>query len=417
MKYVFGDVQLNNLRVDLLVYTTITGIDSQCDLFRVQASTTNITANYTLEPLAPDNISTDVNQITNPPNVTFSNFTDTVDCGGTGFLTTLINAAKGDVQALTTNALKDYLQDPDGSGPQDSPIAAAIQDALGAVEITGSIGAGFGVDLSTPMFSLPEDNNGVTLASHAIMSTTNPAPGAPIFNRTLVVPSSFPFAQLSSTNTPGGTPFDMAIAIADTGFNQILAAQVEGGLLQAEITEIDILGTGTPIPLTAGLMSSFIPELALLDPFTELTFEIVPTLAPALTGASGSGGELAELFISHLLVRVYSGTKPNETVQAVIAADMVTSFDITVDGNSLLPTLGAPTEDDIELTLLDNPLGISEATINAVVPQLLLPVVPSLSSLLGTIPLPEFLGLAPTPVEVSRAGDFLGVFMTVVPAP
>lgn len=415
--FVFGDVQLNNLRVDLIVFTTIVGVNSQCDLFRVQAATTNITSNYTLEPQAPDNLVIDVNQTTNPPNVAFSNFTDTVDCGGTGFLTSLLNTAKGDVEALTRNALQDFLQDTDGNGPGDSPIAQAIEDALGAVELTGPIGEGFGVDLSTPMFALPEDNNGVTLASNAIMTTLAPAPGAPTFNRVLVVPSSFPFGPLSSTNTPGGTPFDLAIGIADTGFNQILAAQVEGGLLQTEITEIDLFGTGTPIPLTAGALSSIIPELILLDPLTALTFEIVPTLAPALTGSAGSGGELAELFISHLLVRVYSGTKPNETVQAVIAADMVTSFDIQVNGNELLPVLGAPTEDDLSLTLLDNPLGISEATILNVVPQLLIPVVPSLSSLLGAIPLPQFLGLTPTPVEVSRAGDFLGIFMTVVTGP
>ncbi|MFT5040347.1 MAG: hypothetical protein ACI8TX_001312, partial [Hyphomicrobiaceae bacterium] len=129
------------------------------------------------------------------------------------------------------------------------------------------------------------------------------------------------------------------------------------------------------------------------------------------------GGEIAELFISHLLIRVYSGAKPNETVQAVISADLVTSFDLIVDGMNLLPILGAPTAEDIVLTLLDNPLGISEATIDSVVPSLLEPVVPSLSSLLGAIPLPTFLGLSPTPIEVSRAGDFLGVFLTVVPAP
>ncbi|MFT5040987.1 MAG: hypothetical protein ACI8TX_001958, partial [Hyphomicrobiaceae bacterium] len=330
--FVFGDVQLNNLVVDLTVDTTITGIESTCDLFRVEASTTNITANYTLEPQSPDNISIDVNQVTNPPNVSFSNFSDTVDCGGTGFLTTLLNAAKGDVQALTSNALKDFLQDPDGGGPDDSPIAAAIQTALGAIELTGPIGAGFGVDLATPMFSLPEDNNGITLASHAIMTPLSVDPNAPSFDRVLVVPSNFPFSPLSSTTTPGSTPYDMAIAISDTGFNQILAAQVEAGLLAAEITEIDLFGTGTPLPLTAGILSSLIPEFGLLPPATAMTFEIIPTLAPALTGASGAGGETAELFISHLLIRVYSGAKPNETVQAVISADLVTSFDLIVDG-------------------------------------------------------------------------------------
>jgi len=31
--------------------------------------------------------------------------------------------------------------------------------------------------------------------------------------------------------------------------------------------------------------------------------------------------------------------------------------------------------------------------------------------------LPAFLGLQPTPIDVTRTGDFLGVFMNVVPAP
>ena len=417
--FVAGDIALLNLSVDLRVDLTITFVDTTCDLFNISASSTNIFGDYALKPdlPSPPLPVVEVDQI-GGVNVVFSNFDDNVDCGGIGFLTFLVNLAKGNIQSTVKTAFEDFLDDPDGTGPQDAPIAQAIEDALDAIEITGPIGSGFGVDLSTPVFNVPEDTAGVTIASHSIMSTLNPAPGAPTYAETLVIPSTFPTSQLASGTTPGGLVYDLAISISDSAFNQILASQVESGLLAASITEIALNPGDPPLPLTAGLLSFIFPEFAALPPALPLTLKISPTLAPAVTGNTGAAGEVSELAISHLLIDLVSGPVGSETLHARLATDMLTAFDLTVDpSGAIVPALSEPNPANVGVTLLDNPLCLQESQVQAVIPQLLVPLVPSFSSLLAPIPLPEFFGLQPTPIEISRVGDHAGVFMSVVAAP
>jgi hypothetical protein len=323
----------------------------------------------------------------------------------------IVDLAIGDVQGQVRDALVDFLKDPDAGGPNDSPIAAAIETALSQITLAGPIGVGLGVDLHTPLFAVPEDNSGITLASNAFMSTLTPAPGAPHFANTLYIPQTFPFAQLQSTTSPHGAQYDMALVLSDSAFNQVLAGQVESGLLSAELTEIELVqGTGKT-PITAGLLSAIVPEFAQLDPDLALKLKIEPTLAPALPGTTGPNGELAELIVSHLLVKVQ--TLNGATTYASIAADLMAGFDIDIEpgtGN-LLPVLTAPDANDIAITLLTNPLGVDEATLQAVIPDLLAPLIPSLSGLLGAIPLPSFLGLEVSAVDVTRTGQFIGVFL------
>jgi hypothetical protein len=417
--FVAGDIQLNTLFVDLRVVLDF-GIfgTSTCDHFYLTANTTNIFGDYELKPDIPEPVSpvVQVDQI-GGVSVVFSNFNDNVDCGGIGFLTFLINTLKGDIQPVVRDGLEDFLDDPDGSGPQDAPIAQAIEDAFAAMEVTGPIGASFGVDLTTPVFDAPEDTVGVTISSNAEITTTTPDPSAPSFAETLLIPSTFPKTQFMVDDTPvGGAPFDMALGISDSAFNQILASMVEQGQLQADITELPI-APGVTVPLTAGVLANFIPEFNQLSPTLPLTIRIAPTLAPALTGDTGAAGEIAEMIISHMLVTVLSGPPGSESIHGVIAADLLSAFDLQVSGGQLLPALSEPDPGDISVTLLTNPLCIQESTVEAVIPALLGPAIPGMSDLLGAIALPPFLGLQLTPTEVSRIGDHMGVFMNATPAP
>ena len=122
--------------------------------------------------------------------------------------------------------------------------------------------------------------------------------------------------------------------------------------------------------------------------------------------------------ISHLLIEVATVDAP-EIIYSVLAIDLLTAFDLTIDpvtGN-LLPGLSAPDPANLAITLLDNPLGMSEAAIQTLIPDLVAPLIPSLASAFGAFPLPAFLGLAPTAVDVTRTGDMIGIFLTTVPAP
>jgi hypothetical protein len=212
----------------------------------------------------------------------------------------------------------------------------------------------------------------------------------------------------------------MGMAISESAFNQILAAQAESGTLQGAITELE-LTPGSPVPLTAGLLALFLPEFGQLPPALPLTLNISPTLAPVLTGSTGPLGELAELVVSHLLVDVTSGPVGMETLHARLAIDAAAAFDLTIEAGTgnLLPEITTPDPGDILITLLDNPLGLDESTLQTVIPALMAPLFPQLAGAFGAFPLPEFLGLQPTAVEVSRIGatHFLGVYLSVVVAP
>ncbi|HYC01134.1 MAG TPA: EGF domain-containing protein [Candidatus Limnocylindrales bacterium] len=411
--YVSGDVRINGISVDIDLWTTITGITSHCDYLNISADRVNVIADYTLEPNAP-NVTGDINvNLASDNNVVWTNYRRNLDCGGTGFQTFIIDLAVGDAKDMVTDGIKDFLKDPDGGGAQDAPIAQAIEDALAAITLAGPIGDAFGVNLSTPLFSLPEDVNGITLGSNAVMTPKTTAPGAPVFSRTLKVNSTFPQSQLASATSPGGQSYGLALVINDSAFNQVLASQIQSGLLQTEISEIEIVaGTGVQ-PITAGLVSLIIPEFGQLPEDTPLRIKLVPTIAPILTGQTGPAGELAVLKISHIQVLVLG---PGNVVYGEIAADMETTFDMNIGpGNTLVPSIGTPTEDDVTLHLLANPLGASETQIRDQLLSLLLPAIPSLGSALGSFPLPSFLGVTPTPVEIERVGTtgFMGVYMRV----
>jgi hypothetical protein len=187
----------------------------------------------------------------------------------------------------------------------------------------------------------------------------------------------------------------MALALADSAFNQILAALVESGSFNQEISEIDLTGGGNPVPITAGLFALIMPEFGQLDPALQLRLRIAPTMAPVLSGDPGPQGEIAEFVLSHMLVDVISGPPGLESLHGRFAIDLAAAFDLTIEAGTgnLVPAIGAPDPGDILITLLDNPLCLDEGTLQLV------------------------LGLQPTAVEVSRVGDFLGIFLNVVPAP
>ena len=206
----------------------------------------------------PENV--DVQQL-GGANVIFGGFNDSNNCDGTfgGVVEFFIDLFVGDIQDLMEPAFENFLNTPDGAG--NTPVAGAIETALGDIEIAGPIGESLGVVLDAPLFAVNEDADGITLGSDArILSTLGqpgcvPPAGTPDLAASLHVPEAFPSF---GPNTPGGVPYDLGIAIASSAFNQLLKAQIECGLLQTDLDEIEFLGT--TLPLTAGLVSLLIPQ-------------------------------------------------------------------------------------------------------------------------------------------------------------
>ena len=432
--FIAGDVFLYDLDVKVSVDITIIGfINTDCPELRFQSTVTTIAADYTLEPDPGDPNVIDVNQSPGSLSVNLGGFNQTANCGGIGFVSAMIDLVAGNLSGTLESALVDTLDDPDGSGPQDAFVAQAIEDALAAIELTGPLGDGFGVDLQTPLFAIPEDTSGITLASGSIITPQNPDPGSPQFARTLELPTVFPFAQLGGTVPGTGTSYDLGIALSDSAFNQILAAMISSGLLSLELTEIPDLtgGGGAPQPLTAGLFcglglfgqtlnGQLTAGYCGVNPLTTLTLRIVPTLAPALTGNTGAGGEIAELDISHLRIEIFEGVSGvSEVLHAALAVDLRSAFDLVVGsvpggGVGLIPNIGVPAADDIDLVLLENPLLLDEDLVKDFVPVLLTEALPGLVNVFPPIALPQFLGLVPTPVDVVRTGpDFIGIYLNL----
>lgn len=409
--FVAGDITLNNLYVRANV-NSVSGISFSCTI-DITSSVVNIFGDYGLSPLASEPTQIDVDQI-GANDVVLGGFNDSTNCSGFlgGIVELLIDLFIGDIQDLFEPALEDFLNAEDGNG--NTPIAGAIETALAGIEIAGPIGDGLGVVLDTPMNAVNEDPVGITFRIDASAIASTPDPEAPDLVASYDVAETFPTFGAS---TPGGLPYGIGITLSTSSFNQLLRAQIESGLLRSELTAIDL--GGGPIPLTAGLLAAFFPELGILPPATPLAVRLAPSIAPALTGAAGPLGEIAELKIAQLLADVVADPNTSgEVVVATIAVDARLGFDMTFGSGGISLTITPPGPADLTIALIENPLSIDEAAVQSLLPAILGPLLPSLADALGSIPLPEFFGLQLQGVEVSRiGGGHMGIFANLAPTP
>lgn len=396
-----GDVRLNNLDVTARV-KSVSGVGFTCYI-DIHANTTDVFGDYTLSPDAVDPSEIDVDQLGGVA-VAFGGFSDSTDCNGfLGFIVeALVSLFVGDVQGLMRPALQDFLNTPDGFG--NTPIAGAIEAALVGIEIAGPIGGPLGVDLEMPLFAVDEDTGGITFGSDSRVTALNPDPEAADPTASHRVAESFP---TFGATAPNGLPYHMAMSVSSTAFNQLLRAEVENGLLRMGFTEFDF-GTGLQ-PITAGLLSAIVPEFAFLEPDEALQIQLLPETAPLLTGEPGPDGELAEIAVSHLLVRVMDAAGEVIFVEATI--DLSVGLDLSLDGGALGAVIGTPPPEDIAATILVNRMGTPEVTLDALLPLLVSVAMPQLAGSIGSFPLPAFLDLELQLVDAARNGDFLTLFL------
>ena len=420
--FVAGDVDIYNLKIQLQL--TGSGIAPSCGL-RLTAANTQILGDYALQPDSVDPSNVDVNEIGNPV-VSFTSFNQEFTSGLCDFplIGSLIQLIVGNVEPTVRAGLQDYLKDPDGAGPLDAPVADAIEVALADISISGPIGDTLQVNLDTPLFDVLEDNAGITLGSDTRFIATpvagTPAPGecpqvanAPNLAASYHVTEAFPsFGAL----TPGGLPYQLAISISTSAFNQLLKAQIECGLLQTTLHEID-LGGGLE-PLTAGTLQVFMPTLSGFDPALPMRIDLKPTVAPFLTGNAGPGGEIGEVRIPQLIMEVHidDGLHPGNSGLIISGAiDLRAGLGLDFIDGALAFSVSTVT--DLTIAFLKNSVTANEAQLTTVLNFLLPDVLPALGDGLGAFPLPEFFGLQLDGVEVSRNGQFYSLFANLVTTP
>jgi len=418
---VFGDIDIFNLRIDVDIDGS--GLVPDCGL-RLTANALQLTGNYSLEPMVGSPSNVDVNLVT-PLGVQFSGFNHTFTYGlcNAPIIGDIIQSFLPDIEQFATDGINGFLADPDGSGPADSPIAAGIQTTLAGISISGAVGSGLGLMLDSPLFQVAEDHNGLTLGAHSKFTVSVgsgpgqciPPPGAPDFSASYSKTDAFP---PFGPNTPvGNDPYGIGIAISTAGFNQLLRGQTECGLMRSSLTTIDLDGPGgnPPLALTSSLLSLIVPELGQLPPGTPLRIDIAPSLAPIITGNPGPAGELTELKIAHVTLDIIEPGP--ETVWIGGALDARLGMNLAFDGSGLAISLTPPPPADLAVAILVNPLNANEAQVEAVLPAIVAPLIPSLAGALSGFPLPQFLGLNLAGVEVSRTGQFLSLYANLTPGP
>jgi hypothetical protein len=410
--FVAADVLVTDLDIHLDIDGS--GLVPNCPL-DISASTTDIFGDYALDPDAIDPTTVDVNQL---PGVTlvFGNFNyQLFGICDVPIIGDIIQLFLPDIETLFSDGFVDFLEDPDAGGPLDAPIADAIEVALLGIEISGPIGESLGVTLDTPMFDIPEDNDGLTIGTDtSVTASVGTGPGqcdAPITAPDLLASYHVvePFPSFGPT-TPSGTPYEIGICMSTSAFNQLLKAQIECGLLQLDLTEFDF-GTG-PVPLTTGLLALFIPQLGEFPPSSPVVLRLRPGLAPVLTGNAGPAGELAELRMGHLIMELRDVTPGVDEPLLVIAIDFRAGLELLIDDatDQLAPTVTSLDPGDVTVSLIENLIGTNEATLQQILPTLLAVALPQLGASLGAFPVPSFLDLELAPVEIDRNGQFMSIF-------
>jgi hypothetical protein len=406
--FVAGDVTLSNLYFKVDVHA-VTGIGFTCHI-DINAATTLILGDYGLSPMASNAEEIDVSQL-GGVNVQFGSFSDNTNCDG--FLGFIVEAFIGllisDLQNdFVKPGLQDFLNTPDLAG--NTPVAGAIESALQAIELAGPIGAAFGVELLAPMFTIIEDVDGITIGSDASITSTLPDPAAPDLTASYHVDQTFPSFP---TLAPNGLPYELGISISASAFNQLLKAETESGLLISTITEFDF-GFGLQ-PITGALLALLLPPFSALHPAQLLQFNVRPTTAPIFSGAAGPAGELATVHLAHLELELVPVSDP-ETVLLAGSVNVILGMDAVygIDGLSFIVT--PPVASEIDVTLLENPLFVDPVTLDALLPGLVGIAIPTIAESLGTFPLPDFMGLQLTSVDIARTGEFTSLFFDLSPA-
>ena len=270
-----ANIAVRNLRLDIDIDGS--GLVPDCGL-RLTATQMSLNGDYALDPAAnPRDV--DVN-LAGPIGAGFVGFNHQFTYGlcNAPIIGDIIQAFLPDIEQFATDGIKGFLGDPDGAGPQDSPIADAMETTLAGISISGAVGSGLRLMFDAPLFQIAEDASGITFGSNASFTVSTgggpgqcvPPPGAPNFSASYAPPSRSP----ASGRTPRSAMLPTGSASASRAPRSIscCAGQTECGLMRTSLTSIDLDGEGgvPPVPLTSSLLSLLVPEFGKLPPNTPL---------------------------------------------------------------------------------------------------------------------------------------------------
>jgi hypothetical protein len=419
--YIGLDLQLSGL------------LSGPCKL-ELKVPTNTIVANFDFAPDPARTDKVDVN-MTGAPTVTTAGVTYEFISGicdpGTPLLGSIINSIAGSqIEGTVKNSFATQIADPDGAGPLDSPIADAVETALSEINIAGPVGDAVGANLAAPFTRITETADAIDFRSNADFSSsfgTGPGqcvqpPNAPDFTSSFDVGGSYP--TLGAT-TPDGDPYGLGLVISSSAFNQLLSVMTECGLLNKELTEIDL--NGSVLPTTSSILSLLVPEFGTALPAdTPMLIRLDPQAAPFITdAAAGPNGEMAELMLADLHVDFIqpiaaNGTTPASEVNWLsLAVDAPLGMEMDFDpvNRVLAPTITAPPSSAVTTRVQTNAVKTNEDNVETVFSDLFPMFVSGLSSSFAAFPLPSFLGLDLDVIHFARQGNSYIMYSNLVPSP
>ncbi|HEY8514802.1 MAG TPA: hypothetical protein VIS07_04720 [Candidatus Binatia bacterium] len=352
--------------------------------------------------------------------VAFSGLASQVDCSGSGlFEKKKEKRVRDKVQESLTTALERFLVDPDGFGPEDAPIAAAIEEQLAALDIGSVEVPGLRSEIEARFATVDELAVGLQAFLHV---DVNPRvivrPGLP--GGVLSLPARPDPDLPGSLLVPSGTPtlhdivlHDAAFAVSLSAINRLLMSETEARRFALTLDEVK------GEPLTAATFAA-IPEFAALPPDTPIRVKTKATLAPVVTADPGPHGEILDLQIAHLLVTLAKLVDANGAVREEellrVAIDARVGVDLLARNGQVEALLGPIDAQSLRLFVVDNPIGTSADLIEAVGPIVLATQIPDLIGTTLSFPLPSFLDLDLKAAAVRRQPGHLVLFTQLVPA-
>jgi hypothetical protein len=401
-------VTLSDLHVPVRVDARMLGIPASCAL-EIDARSVVIDGDYTLQPDPVDPRYLDVNLVGASPTVTLGTVTDDFVGGicSIPVIEQIVGLFLPDVRSLMQANLTTLLGDPDGDGPLDSPVADSIEEALAQISIAGDIGDALGIDLASNLTAADEDPDGIGLRATAAFTSQGVAPGAPELSGSV----GFPGDVLGAlpTTSPGGLPYDVAVGASATGFNQLLAAQTERGLLNVDVTELN----GQPLTLKS--LFDLIGAGGLITEEIPIVIELRPEIAPIVTTGPGPDGATGELRFSGYSATIKT-VDGDDGILLELVLDFRTGVGLVLTDDGLGFSFAQPADDDLSATVTSNAFGLPEDLIGGVFTELSPQVFASVQDELPSFPLPQFAGLDLSLVEIERVGSGFVLFADLVPA-
>lgn len=406
-----GGVAAHIVAKDLFVGINmkLTGLISTTCYLEVRVPVSNIDATFSLSPLAADPSKVDVNLLGTPtvdtPVVTHQFMSGQCDPNST--LGPLINAVAGSsIQSTVNSAFVSALSN---QGAVKSPLASAIQEALGGISIAGPVGDAVKSTLDAPFTQINTDASGIDFRSNARFTTNIgteanqcvPAPGAPTLPATYDVPGDYP--TLGATS-PDGQNYGLALTVSASAFNQLLGSMTECGSLNSSITELAV--GGQTLPVNSTILSLLVPAFGPgLPANTPMKIVVTPNYAPFLTSKAGPNGEPAELMLADLNIDFVQASNNKSWLQ--LSVDAPLGFNLTYDAatSSLKPVLVPPVAADVVARVQTNAINANEAGVTAIFPALFPSFVEPVTSTFQAFPLPSFLGLNLNIAQIARQGN------------